>query len=111
MTGWFFTVHRQLEGGSMPARARCSKGLALASWQAYGSGLDWMHNLVKQGFATALGGNGYPFWYTAQAHQLIPFLSDGPPRVRKVSNPKIDLSVLVQCPSDEWLIIEVWDED
>lgn len=77
MLGWHISVYRQ------------SGGSRLAVWQAGWHGLQWIDALVKAGVAVSLGGDGYPFRFTATAAILRPFLIDGPPDAREswVSEP------------------------
>lgn len=112
MLGWHISVYRK------------SDGSRLAVWQAGSHGLEWIDALVKAGDAVNLGGDGYPFRYTATAAILRPLLTDGPPNARNawVSEPGdiltgnwagktvLDHVALAQCPPDEELLIEAWDE-
>ena len=112
MLGWHISVYRQ------------SDGSRLAVWQAGWHGLQWIDALVEAGDAVSLGGDGYPFRYTATAATLQPILIDGPPNARKawVSEPGdiltenwagatvLDHAALAQCAPDEELLLEAWDE-
>jgi hypothetical protein len=87
-------------------------------------GVEWLDDLVKQGSAIDLGGNGYPTWYTAKAKHLLPFISANPPLARDTwryepndvllpawhGKTKIDSSAIALCRDDEWLVVEAWDE-
>ena len=72
MLGWHISVYRKAEDRLLPGTqdAQCSERVAV--WQARINGLAWLDDVVAQGMALHLGGNGYPYWYTAQARHLIP---------------------------------------
>ncbi len=124
MLGWHISVYRQTDGGASPATAESPRGPRLAVWQATLEGLDWIDELVKAGKAIALGGNGYPLWYTATAENLISRIIDEPPWARKnwrfdegdillegwEGKTVIDRDVIAACRLDEWLLIVAWDE-
>ena len=124
MLGWHISIYRQTNDGTSPATAESATGPRLAVWQTGLGGLDWVEELVREGKATDLGGNGYPCRYTAAAKNLIPRIIDGPPGARRVwaSGEKdiltdkwagrtvIDHAESAACRPDEWLLIEAWDE-
>lgn len=124
MLGWFFVVFRQRDGGASPASASAPEGKRVAAWQTGLDGPKWIDALVKQGRALNLGGNGYPYRYTATAKDLLPTIAAGPPEARAVwvAGPQdvlgegwdgataVDQSESADCHPDEWLLIEVWDE-
>ena len=125
MTGWHLSIYRQTdEHAAMPATAESPKGTRLAVWQAGDGGLKWLDGLVKAGEAISLGGDGYPYRYTATAGTLVPQVLDGPPEARRcwiygehdllgekwVGKTMVDQDAAAACRSDEWLLIEAWDE-
>ena len=114
MLGWDISVCRQVNRGVSPASADSPEGVLLASWQAGLGGLDWLKELVKDGKAVDLGGNGYPCRYTATAEYLFPRLSGMPPGAKSDSERwKVvwsSASVVAECRPDEWLIVEAWDQ-
>jgi hypothetical protein len=124
MTGWCIGVYRQEDGGSSPATKQSPTGKRLAVWQTGWSGCDWLDELVKEGKAVDLGGNGYPNHYTATAEYLVPKLIAGPPLANSIWNRDegdivderwegktvVDAIEARQCKFDEWLVIEAWDE-
>lgn len=124
MMGWHISVHRQANGGSAPAMADSKEGARIAVWQADLEGLEWLNELVADGKAIDLGGNGYPNHYTAKAEYLLPPIVDGPPEARRrwVCGPDdvlgaawegrtvIDRAVADDCRMDEWLLVVAWDE-
>ena len=124
MTGWHICVFRQQEGGATPATAESTEGTRLAVWQTGLGGLGWLDELVKSGNAINLGGNGYPCRYTATAEYLVPRIIEKPPEARHtwVYDPGdvlgeewegktvIDRAAAEECRSNEWLLVEAWDE-
>lgn len=98
-------------------------GQSLMSWSTGLDGLSWLDELVKQGLAQDLGGNGYPNKYSGQASIILPkivpslpsyegkvvigddyVLEGGENWAIKINQPKIDT-----CKPEELLIIEAWD--
>jgi hypothetical protein len=124
MLGWNIGVYQQPDGGEKPATLGTKGGLRLAVWQTGYTGLEWLDELAKADKAVDLGGNGYPTAYTAQAEILIPHILNGPADANKVwsmgesdsvlpwwvGRTLIDHDALRQCPSEEWLFVEAWDE-
>lgn len=124
MLGWHISVYRQVENGSSPATDRSSHGVRLAVWQTGLYGLGWLDELVRDGKAVDLGGDGYPLRYTATAESIIPHIIDGPPEARQIwaldtesivigaweGRTVVDRDAVLACPPDEWLLIEAWDE-
>jgi hypothetical protein len=122
--GWHIRVSRQADGGLSPAGADSQTSVDLAVWQTGIDGLAWVDELVRQGNAIGLGGNGYPFSYTSKAQYVLPRIGDGPPEAREFwhSDPQdilmdgwlgkttIDGEAVRDCASDEWLLIVAWDE-
>jgi hypothetical protein len=124
MLGWHITVYRQTHGGASPATAESPPGKRLAVWQTGLGGLDWINELVKNGEAINLGGNGYPCRFTATAKHLIPAVINKPPGARDAwtcgesdvlteeweGKTVIDRCAAAGCSPDEWLLVEAWDE-
>ncbi len=124
MLGWHISVHKQPKGGRAPATFKGAEGICLVEWQTGLGGLDWIDDLVRAGKAIDLGGNGYPYRYTARAEHLRPGLLAGPPCANEMwvcgpddiltskwkGQTTKDLEELAKCRPDEWLLIEVWDE-
>ena len=96
----------------------------LMIWSAGIGGLDWLDQLVKDGLAQDLGGNGYPDRYSAKAAVILPMVVPVLPNYEgkfvigddyvlaggehwgiKLNQSKIDA-----CSPEETLIIEAWDE-
>jgi len=126
MLGWHVSVYRQPDGGHSPAAFESPSGVRIAVWQADWKGLDWLEELVKDGKAIDLGGNGYPWRFTARAEHLVMRLQGGPPRANEtwlvpegsyfpdpkawVGRTQVDQEGVQQCRPDEWLLVEAWDE-
>jgi hypothetical protein len=124
MLGWHISVYRQADGGASPATAESVRGERVAVWQTGLGGLDWVYELVEAGRALHLGDNGYPYWYTATAENLIPRIEAGPPEANLVwrydegdiltdkweGKTVIDRAATAACRPDEWMLIEAWDE-
>src|SRR5689334_4244183 len=124
MLGWNIRVYRKLDDRMKPAVLNSPQGPRIAVWQAGMSGLNWIMELEKEGKAMLLGGNGYPALYTAQAEHLIPVIIAGPPQVQSPwisertdilldgweGKTVIDHTAAENCPPNEWLIVEAWDE-
>ena len=126
MLGWHVRVYQQPDGGHSPATFDSPCGERIAVWQTDVDGLDWLDELATQGKAIALGGNGYPNRYTAQAEILVPYFVSGDfpanetwiiPGGSYFPDPKayeertrVNQGSAQQCRPDEWLLVDVWDE-
>lgn len=122
MLGWDIYISRQRDGGSAPAAFEAETGATLESWDGGMWGLRWADDLAKAGEAIDLGGNGYPMRYTAQAKVLrhsraIPLrlVWNQAPVALAVAlagalAPVPRKPSLYDCPPDEWLVIEAWDQ-
>jgi hypothetical protein len=69
---------------------------------------------VKEGKASDLGGNGYPYRYTVTAEYLFPRIADMPPGAKSEwEGGKVvwaSAPVVAQWRLDEWLIVEASDQ-
>ena len=118
MLGWDIFISRQRDGGSAPATFEAETGAALERWSVHPWGLGWADNLAKAGEAIDLGGNGYPMRYTAQAKVLrhsraIPLRlvwNQAPQALAGASPPVARKPSVYDCPPDEWLVVEAWDQ-
>ena len=124
MLGWNISVYQQIDEGTSPATTKSPKGKRLAVWQTGLGGLDWISNLVKEGEAMSLGGNGYPYRFTVMAEHLIPRIVNGPPGALRTwisdesdvltekweGETVVDGAGVTDCRPDEWLLVETWDE-
>lgn len=123
MLGWNINVHRQQDEGTVPPTFGAAQGTFLAAWQTGLGGLDWIYELVKQGKAIDLGGNGYPYEFTAMAEHLTDALEQPPHAnatwvagerdILPLGHPGktvVDGEAIRACRRDEWLMIRAWDE-
>lgn len=96
----------------------------VASWCVGIGGLAWLDDLVKEGVAQNLGGNGYPCKYSASAKVILPRICPQPPKnenakvvigddyiLSGTDSWKIDLvqAEIDKCQPSDVLIIEAWD--
>jgi hypothetical protein len=123
MLGWHITLYKLIDG-SVPGKIDSPQGNKLAVWQSGLSGLDWINKLVKERKAIHLGGNGYPFSYTALAKNVLGILTTGIPDVNEIwghdpwdiltdawlGKTTINKEEINSCQPEEWLFIEAWDE-
>lgn len=122
MLGWHISVYRISE--PISSNSSIKVGERVAVWQAGLSGLNWIDDLVQKGEAVSKGGNGYPTLYLILKRHLEVVLKEGPPSVHDVwhigpldiigpdyeGKTVISEEVLNKCASDEWLLVEAWDE-
>jgi hypothetical protein len=123
MLGWNISVYR-LEQGAVRATTKTPTGVRLAVWQTGLDGLDWIDELVKEGKAMNLGGNGYPCRFTGTAEHLIPHFVNG---ISEAHSPfsfegsgmlmegweaktTINQKAIAACRPDEWLLLLAWDK-
>ena len=121
--GWNIGVYRQQNAVRLRHHSGRRPGLDLL-WQTGVGGLKWLDDLVSQKKAVSLGGNGYPVEYTAMAGYIIPRLGDDPPGAKGVwtfdegdvllpgwlGQTTKDIQAMNACRTDEWLLIQAWDE-
>jgi hypothetical protein len=100
-----------------------AEGESLISWSTGFDGLSWLDELVKQGLAQDLGGNGYPNKYIVKASIILPKIVPSLPSYEgklvigddyvleagKNWEIKIRQSKIDACSPDEILLIEAWD--
>ena len=122
MLGWKIYIFRHVPD-QRDADELSTKEVQLAIWQASINGIDWLDELVRQGKAEDLGGDGYPCRYTAVAKDLLPEFSSGPPSHDSptvigddyvhprgwTGDAEIDHTGIAECPPDEQLFIEAWN--
>jgi hypothetical protein len=115
MLGWKIYITQE----SSPDKSK-----SLMSWSTGIGGLDWLDQLVKDGLAQDLGGNGYPSKYSAKAAVLLPRVvpalpsHEGKPVIgddyvlegKEHWGIVIDQSKIDACGPDEILLIDAWDE-
>jgi len=124
MIGWHITIYQQAKGGALPAAFGEPTGAKLAMWQTGAWGLEWIKELVAQNLVNDLGGNGYPFEFTAKIEQLRPAILAGAPRTDEpgvielkdippgtwLRKTAIDRQALLACEPGDWVLIRVWDQ-
>lgn len=110
MLGWWFFVAHQTpkDWALMPDREQ----YRLASWETGVSGIRWIEELVAQGQAEKLRGDGYPSRYRARASTILPLLRNevtggGP---RKWPKGSFYEENIASCPCDKTLVIDAWDQ-
>lgn len=118
MLGWDVMVLRP-EVGS-PGKPEC----LLARWTTGVFGLKWLDDLVKEGKAIGLGGDGYPNRYSITLDLVLPILHWGLPTNNSPAvigedyvlpqgwdgRLEINTAELVDCSSGESVVIEAWDQ-
>ena len=125
MLGWWIGVFRVADSDGQLPTLQSKTGARVAEWQTGAAGTDWLDQLVRDGQGLqSLGGCGYPLRYVVKAGVLGPYLRNGPPGARKVwlrepgdvvtsewkGKTTIYEDTLSACASDEWLVVEAWDE-
>ncbi len=119
MLGWEVYVYRQ-SGNSSPSEA--NKLLGRLETGVYG--LRWLQDLVKEERAVFLGGNGYPLRYSIAAGILFSTITPSlPPNDSPLvigddyvrpegwnGTVSLDDQGISDCPNDEILLIEAWDQ-
>lgn len=117
MLGWDVFVYRPVAGAK-------DDRVLLARWSTSVFGLSWIDDLVKQGRAEDLGGDGYPCRYSARADVLLPVLRAGLPRNASPlvigeegvspagwsGGVEFHEDRVATCPGDVVLLVEAWDQ-
>lgn len=99
------------------------KKVTIASWDASLFGCLWLDDLVKQGVAKDLGGNGYPNRYLLPLSVLLEKIIPAPPdgdtplvigddyvRESKTSSFKFHDNVILDFKSNTMVEVEAWDQ-
>ena len=120
MIGYSISVYEFVEGVDITSISNDNE--ALATWTSGGfGGLDWIDNLVSEGKAEDLGGNGYPDYYKVQVQFVLDALAADTPKNEGQTimddenvmasdwRSKIDTSEIVKLKPNQQLIIEAWD--
>lgn len=105
MMGWMVLVY-----------PKSNEDAKLASWEVGVSGLRWLDDLVAEGKAVKLNGNGYPTRYEARAADVLPLVESGS-AVPPTNKPKDWIGALKLRPDniaatspDQVLVIDAWDQ-
>lgn len=115
MLGWEVFIFRSAEAKSEDLIVR---------WQTSVFGLKWLDQLVKDGYASDLGGNGYPCKYSVTAGVLLPIITAGLPSNNSplvIGNDYVlpegwsgdiawNREATLACQPDDILTIEAWDQ-
>ncbi len=123
MIGWNFSIYRKKTSRDILADISTLEGPCLAEWQTGSDGLNWIRLLVDEKKAIDLGGNGYPYRFTAPVKVLWPYINKPPVALESWLYQPTDIitsmwkgkTVVVKdelgrCTEEEWLVIEAWDE-
>lgn len=108
MLGWWIVVSQGQPDGVM-----IDKADTLASWEVGVSGLRWINDLVANGKAQKLRGDGYPNRYEALAADVLPLLDAVTGRIDftyKLFKPKFDRERIAGCSPDAVVTIDAWDQ-
>ena len=122
MLGWEIYI-RRLDSGQTLEATEFTQESVVAQWRAGLGGYDWIKALVKKDKAKALGGNGYPFLFSAKFDVLKPVILNGAPShdgpmvigddyvlpSNYLEKTTINQASLSKCQSDDELFIQVWD--
>ncbi|MES2249238.1 MAG: hypothetical protein V4645_18305 [Pseudomonadota bacterium] len=122
MIGWWIVIAAQSPEERDQAVDR--NAAVLANWEAGPGGADWLRQFVNAGKAKQLSFSGYPNRYTAQAGDILPLLSNGPPAHRgpavigddyvMPANWKgksiFNRDKIATCSPDQRLTIDAWDQ-
>lgn len=98
--------------------------LRIASWSTGMRGLDWLNKLAKANKILYLGGNGYPYRYSAKASEILPIITSGIPtphqpiilgddyvlQTDEIRSLKLDTPKISNSGPNDHLLIEVWDQ-
>jgi hypothetical protein len=124
MLGWQVYINRRPIRGDFVPEALLDDETLIATWLTGIDGLSWLHDLVKDGYAVDLGGSGYPCRFTAKAAVLSTIITNLPKNYQGTTvigddyvhfggfnlNIKIYQQRIDNCPPDEVLSIEAWDQ-
>ncbi len=99
------------------------KKINIASWSTGLGGCRWLDDLMKQGLAKDLGGNGYPNTYELTLDTLLDRIIPSPPSdngpvvigdddVSDGSNKsfKVNLDLIMDLDSKTVVTVEAWDQ-
>lgn len=123
MLGWHINVFRTDALTHLVYDASTDE-TRIASWSTGMKGLDWLNKLAKENRIVNLGGNGYPYRYSAKASVILPIISNGiltpnDPIVigddyvlhsNEMFSLKLDALKISRCDPDNHLLIEAWDQ-
>lgn len=122
MLGWHINVFKT--DATYLDYEKSTDEFRIASWSTGIRGRDWLNKLAKENKITYLGGNGYPFRYSARASNILPIITFGITKpdeaimfgndyvlqFNELRSLKLDLYKISNCESEDQLLIEVWDQ-
>jgi hypothetical protein len=123
MLGWHIVIFRTNAKTHLVYDASTDE-TRLASWSTGMNGLAWLDHLAKANKISDLGGNGYPYRYSAKASEILPTISSALSSCNKpitignnyaisardISTLKVDELKISACSLDDQLLIEAWDQ-
>ena len=122
MLGWHINIFKT-EVKKFIAYDATTTELRIASWSTGEAGLDWLKKLAQSKRIQELGGNGYPYRFSAKAFEIIPIIKTGYSISSELSNSyeyvfqeyerrtlKIDPTKFNGCSLQDQLLIEAWDQ-
>ena len=84
--GWNISITRQNSSfirRMIPATAKTQRGIFIAAWYAYSSGLKWIEKLIAEKKIICLKDGFYPGLYTGKAKNILPAIQEMPPFVKE----------------------------
>ncbi len=122
MLGFLIIVYP--EGAKLTKLPQIQDPETVAHWLVGYSGIDWLEDMVKTGLATCLNSSGYPCQYRMLWKDLLPELliqpkpHRGPPVIGEgyamesgwTDPKKINREALARRQSDDWMIVDAWDQ-
>ena len=122
MLGWEIFIHRLDSSQTLESR-QFTQASVVTKWRAGIGGYDWIKVLAKEDKAKALGGNGYPFMFSAKFNILQPIILNGAPShnglmmigddyvlpKNYLESPTVNEANLLKCQPDDDMFIAVWD--
>jgi hypothetical protein len=123
MLGWHINVFRTDALTHLVYDATIDE-TRLASWSTGIKGLDWLNKLANENKILNLGGNGYPYRYSAKASEILPIISSGIPtsnepiiigddyvlHAHEIRSLKLDALKISKCELYDHILIEAWDQ-
>jgi hypothetical protein len=123
MIGWHINVFRT-DSFTHEVYDVSTDETRIASWSTGMRGLDWLNELVKESKIKKLGGNGYPYRYSAKALEILPIFSfdlrtsngllivgnNNVLEAKERFSLKLDELKISKCKPDDHLLIEAWDQ-
>ncbi len=122
MLGWHINVFKT-NLDKFVAYDSSTNELRIASWSTGMNGIDWLKKLSQESLIQELGGNGYPYRFSAKASVIIPKINFDPLISADLiisdqclldeyerQTLKIDVVKISKCRANDLLLIEAWDQ-